>query len=636
LKPQLVVEDDISRLSTIDLNGMNLVFSPSFLKAPYNFDFKMRKVQEAVEGLLKELTVKEEETRSGISNISVSVEDRDYDLAAQVANRIADAFVEKNMSFKRQRTENVLASLEKQLTSAREDLSSSENAWRNFRTSNPTLGLTADGQQRFDRFLQLEQGASEAGQTLLNAQALESRYMQAPPENKTNVAAEVVAFLTAKDVGSASVFQSQLSDLASEERDLARNYARDHPLRKEVERKIETIDDEILSSLQNFILSVQKTQMDKAAEGVSISTELQNLPGKELQLAQLDRREQLATDIYAMVLNRYNQLKAANAGDVPEVFVMDYAVPPIAPPVNIPRLAVLLGLANVGILFFPLMAWNGMSRTVHTEYQFVRKTGKALLECIPRSSRLKNRFHDNDAAGEGPILRMAQAEPDEIVQEIFRSLRTKVLSRINESPGRAIVVTSLEPNAGKSTIAANLAGLIAQQNIKTLLIDADLRFGSLNALFSARQQPGLSEFLDSTTENPLEPSISLIRATSLPNLFFISSGEPKLISSELLASAKFARLRKELASHFPVIIIDAPPIGPVIDAAIFDPVISMYLIVVRAGVTNVTDLAKKIAEFPGIERNVVGYVLNFASMDGKYRYYRYGRYYLRKTAAPSA
>jgi tyrosine-protein kinase Etk/Wzc len=201
-----------------------------------------------------------------------------------------------------------------------------------------------------------------------------------------------------------------------------------------------------------------------------------------------------------------------------------------------------------------------------------------------------------------------------------------MLTLVN-TPEKSVVVTSLEPGAGKSTIAANLAYALAQQQTKTVVIDADLRRGTLYKWFGKSQGPGLSDFIASS--DPVTPSSidALLQATTLPNLFLVSAGTPVQSSSELLASERFAQIKAEIAKRFQLMIVDSPPIEAVSDAAVFAHMFSGFLVVARAGRTDVGELTRKIGEYPIIEEKVLGFVLNGVSSERSAKYYRYSSYY---------
>jgi capsular exopolysaccharide synthesis family protein len=629
-----VYKGKISELSVLDGQGMHLVFSPQFRDAPHDFRFKIRPMQNAVEDLFDAMTVKESDSRSGVSNIAVTVKGRDYRLVADVANAVADAFVQKNASFKSARTRSVVASLEKQLEAVSRDLSSSAEMLRSFRAANPTVGLSEDVKQRVSGLSQMEKGAFDAKKSLADAQDAEARYSAASTEDKVRIAQEILVLLAARNVTSTSAYQSELSDLTAQARDLGRNYADDHPLRLENTRKLEKLSDDIIASLKGYISSTQSSLAGKSTEIQSMYSELQSLPSKELQLAELERRHTIFSDIYSTVLSRYNQAKVLNTGEVAEVFVMDQAVPPIPPPVNVPKLLTLVFAISLAIAVLPVLVADYFDRTAHSEDDFVLKTGSMVLEGVPNIAVLHRTSHNGHWNGKhgnnGATLITIQNE-EGVSKEVFRALRTKMMLRLFDVREKSIVVTSLEPGAGKSTIAANLAYALAQQQLKTIVVDGDIRRGSLYKWFGKKQGPGLSDFITSPDAVTPETVASLIQPTNLPNLSFISAGTPVQSSSELLASERFAGLKEELARRFQLVVMDSPPLEAVIDAAVMAPLFSGFLVVARAGQTNVAELTRKIGEFPVIEEKVLGFVLNDVSSDRSAKYYRYSSYY---AAAP--
>jgi polysaccharide biosynthesis transport protein len=632
-KPTELFKGKLSELSALTGDGFRLIFSNQFRSAPHDFKFKVRDMQHAVEELYNGITVKESDSRSGVSNISVSVKGHDYQLIAEIANSIGDAFVEKSMRFKRARTTSVVSSLEKQLETVSRDLSASSEALRNFRAANPSVGLSDDIKQRIGGLSQLEKGVYDTKKSLADAQDMASRFDAASGDDKIRIAGEIIAFLVSRDVSSASGYRTELSDLVAQARDQERAYASDHPIRLENAKKIESLTGDIVALLGDYISKSKNSLASKSTDVQSMFSELQNLPSKELQLAELERRHQIFSDIYSTVLSRYNQVKVLNTGEVAEAFVMDRAVPPIPPPVNLPKLFALALVAALAVTILPLVAYDFFDRTAHTEVDFNEKTGHHLLEGIPKIKAFHNYSRNgtwNHGLGHNGFIPITLQDKEVVVKEIFRVLRTKTLLRLDAYPEKSIIITSLEPGAGKSTVTANLAYAIARQKIKTLVIDGDLRRGTLHKWFGKNQEPGLSDYINApeTSGSAGQDSISsLIQTTAIPDLFFISSGKPEMMSSELLASGRFEQLKKELEKRFSFLIIDSPPLDALADAAILAPLFSGFLIVARAGSTDIPDLSMRIAEFPIIEEKVLGYVLNNVSHSRTSKYYKYAAYY---------
>jgi capsular exopolysaccharide synthesis family protein len=632
-RPTELFKGKLSELSALTVDGIRLVFSSRFRAAPHDFKFKIMDLQHAVEDLYGRTTVKESDSRSGVSNISVSVKGHDYRLIAEIANSIGDAFVEKSVRFKRARTTSVVSSLEKQLETVSRDLSASSEALRNFRSANPSVGLSDNIKQRIGGLSQLEKGVFDTKKSLSDAQDMLGRYEAASGDDKVRIAGEIAIFLASRDVASASGYRTELSDLVAQARDQERTYASDHPVRVENARKIESLTSNISSLLNNYVSTSKNSLAGKSSDVQSMVSELQNLPSKELELAELERRHQIFSDIYSTVLSRYNQVKVLNTGEVAEVYVMDRAVPPIPPPVSLPKLMALALIAALSVTLLPLLAYDFFDRTAHTEVDFNEKAGHHLLEGIPKIKAFRNHARNGmikHGHGNNGFAPVTLQDKEVIVREIFRVLRTKTLLKLDSYIEKSIIVTSLEPGAGKSTVTANLAYAIARQKIKTLVIDADLRRGTLYKWFGKKQDPGLSDYINAaeTPGSAAQDGVSsLIQATSIPDLFFISAGKPEMMSSELLASGRFEQLKRELEKRFSFIIVDSPPLDALADAAILAPMFSAFLIVARAGSTDIQDLTQRIAEFPIIEDKVLGYVLNSVSHGRASKYYKYAAYY---------
>lgn len=629
-KPVRIFQGTIADASRINIGGIHCFFSQSFLAAPHDFAFEIVDIRRAAEDLLKRVQVKPANPSREQFNIALSVDGFDSPLIAEVANAIADAFVERNATSRKGRTHSVLASLEKQLETVKRDFSGSEEMLRTFRTANPTVGLTEDIRQRVTNLTQMESGVYDVRKALGSAQELMDRFTAATVEEKLRVSSEILVFLAGKGNSSAPVLQTELNQLLAEQRELQRSYAADHPARIENQRKIEDLVKNVQVALKGFVTESQAGLANRTSTILSQSGELQRLPSKELQLAELQRRQQIASDIYSTVLSRYNQAKVANAAEVSEAYVMDYAVPPLPPLANPMKLLMIVLLIGIGIGLGPVLVVDYFDTTARTEYDFKKKTGKMLFEAVPKVSPVNNRVIRDAGAdhppAEGALTLVTEFFPSSYSHEVFRILRTKVLLATEDAAQRVLCITSMETGAGKSFVAANLASIIAAQGIPTVLVDADLRRGILYKTFGCMKNPGLAEALAAADANDATTAGLLIQKTAFANLSFISAGEPSPASSELLASARFAALRETLAQQFPVVIIDAPPIGVVTDAATMAPLVTRYIFVVKAAKTNVRHVMKKLSEFPSVEKRLMGYVLNFCEEKKTDHYYKQSKY----------
>lgn len=214
-------------------------------------------------------------------------------------------------------------------------------------------------------------------------------------------------------------------------------------------------------------------------------------------------------------------------------------------------------------------------------------------------------------------------------QEEFRAIKRKLLNNafgpasktLNNS--NLIMVTSSNPDEGKTFISINLALSIALEQDKTvLLIDADVLRPSLNHELGFGDKKGLLEYLLSEI-NSLQ---QIIYGTNIPNLKIIPAGVPHNLTNELLASDRMISLANELAARYPnrVVIFDCPPILGVNETPILSTLMGQAIIVVEESKTKLVDVVQATSQLT--EDIALGIVMNktLKSTKDTYGYYGYG------------
>ena len=206
--------------------------------------------------------------------------------------------------------------------------------------------------------------------------------------------------------------------------------------------------------------------------------------------------------------------------------------------------------------------------------------------------------------------------------EAYRVIRSNIQFAAIDQPPKSIVITSPEPGAGKSTTASNLAVILAQAELKTILIDADLRRPVLHKIFNVPNLNGLTDLLRS-------PSIDLnnsLNKTSQENLYIIPSGPLPPNPAELLSSRQISQLLHRLEQLVDIVIIDSPPTLAVSDTIALSSKVDGVILVARKGSTRRKMIQKTIANLHQVGGNILGGVLNYTSdKQATYGYY-YGRY----------
>lgn len=226
---------------------------------------------------------------------------------------------------------------------------------------------------------------------------------------------------------------------------------------------------------------------------------------------------------------------------------------------------------------------------------------------------------DADAVKQ-PLL--TQAGPQSPRAESFRQLRTNLQFANISGKAKSVLVTSSVPGEGKSTTATNMAIALAQAGQTVCLVDADLRRPMINDYLGLDRNAGLTTALMGSADVN-----DLIQPWGEESLYVLTSGQIPPNPSELLGSEEMANLLVRLESAFDVVIVDAPPLLPVTDAAVLSQNVGGAVVIVGAQKTTIHDLEKSLASLTMVGARVLGLVLNRLPAKGPDAYsYSYSSY----------
>ncbi|MBN2507216.1 MAG: polysaccharide biosynthesis tyrosine autokinase [Verrucomicrobia bacterium] len=214
--------------------------------------------------------------------------------------------------------------------------------------------------------------------------------------------------------------------------------------------------------------------------------------------------------------------------------------------------------------------------------------------------------------------------------EAYRNLRSSLLfSNDNGERPRLLLVTSSIPNDGKSVTAANLAINMATGGSRVLLVDSDLRKGTLHGRFTVAAHPGFTEVLAGKLNWP-----EAVQPTRVANLFLLPRGSSVQNSGELLLSQITERFLKDAAAQYEYVLVDTPPVMAADDVSSLASLVDGVLFVIRAEHTSARVARAALDNLYQRQARVLGVVFNAVrASTGEYYYYRYKDYY---KAYPSA
>ncbi|KNY52179.1 tyrosine protein kinase [Streptococcus pneumoniae] len=223
-----------------------------------------------------------------------------------------------------------------------------------------------------------------------------------------------------------------------------------------------------------------------------------------------------------------------------------------------------------------------------------------------------------------PTLEIAQKKLEFIkkAEEYYNALCTNI--QLSGDKLKVISVTSVNPGEGKKTTSINIAWSFARAGYKTLLIDGDTRQSVMSGVFKSREKiTGLTEFLSGTAD--LSHGLC---DTNIENLFVVQSGSVSPNPTALLQSKNFNDMIETLRKYFDYIIVDTPPIGIVIDAAIITQKCDASILITATGEVNKRDVQKAKQQLEQTGKLFLGVVLNKLdiSVDKYGAYGSYGNY----------
>lgn len=560
--------------------------------------------------------------------VKVSFDAKDPQLAAQMANTIAEAFIDNDREARFKMTQQAHGWLQDRLKDLRIALSDSETRLQQYREREGLIELESDKQGGVARLIDaVTQRLIEAK---LKTSESRNNYLQiknAKPEELLSLP---------RIINNAVIMDAhrQLMDGERKNAELAQRYGPEHPkmvqamgellaAREQLNKAIAMV----VSGAQYEYEVAQATEKNLEETLARAKSGVQALNKKEFGLAVLEREVATNRQLYDMFMNRAKETNAAQDMQSSIGRIVDTAQVPNGPikpkkAMNVAVALVLGLLLGVGGVLLQAMLDNTLKTSVDVEI----KLHQGLLTSLPVMDKTQRQN-----AG-----MLVQYEPHSLYAEAIRTARTGVLLSALDADTRILLVTSSVPGEGKTTFASNLA-LAHAQTKKTLLIDADMRKPSVaSKLELDPHHAGLSDLVAGAAD-----LASVLQSIAQTGLQVITAGTLPPNPLELLLSKRFAETLAQISSQFDVIVIDSPPVELVSDALVLAPHCSSVIYMARAQETPIPVMKKGLAKLMRANAPLLGVVLNYVDQkqQGYYGYGAgaYGHYgYGHKAAAEKA
>lgn len=571
--------------------------------------------------------------------IEIGFRSLDQGKAARIANAVADAYILDQLQSKYQTTKRASTWLKDRLAELREQAITTDKAVQDFRAKNNLTG-TDNGQLRVDHQL-----------TDLSTQLIMTRSQAAQTKARLD---EVLAIAKTgwRDngalIGSAradGIIRLHSQYLAAEKQaeELASHVAADDPDLVKLRDQAAALQKAMAAELQQLAASYRgeyeaaKSRQDMLQANLDqLNNQTTESRQAQVKLRVLEASAMAYRKLYDSFLQRFVETTEQMSFPNSEARIITSATQAVK---TSPKTGLVLTFAG----FFGLLlscgagyALEHFDRVFRTARQVEDVLGSECLGVLPeiegkdeRADRPADPLPAEAIASRSIRPRLGLLEqvieaPFSRFTETVRGI--KVAGDMTNPRSSVLGVVSAVPGEGKSTVSANLAQLAAHSGARTLLIDADLRLSSLSRWITAHRGEGLVDVLEGR-----KSLAEVVWHDPRTSLEFLPAGIKGQVAhtNEIVASAAMERLLNDARKNYDYVVIDFPPLAPVVDAKAAASLIDAFVLVIRWGTTSFDILTETLGNAGSIRDKLLGAVLNRANISRmkQFESYKGGSYH---------
>ena len=624
--PAGVVGDDAARSALNDADQylatqIKLVESDSVLR-PVEQRFHLRHQ----EGQSAALSERGEETPVALKQlrvtrppntylIEINYRSSDAQLAADASNAIAQSYLERSYEIRARGSAALAGFMEKQMDELKIKMEQSGKALAGFERELNVINPEEKTNILSSRLLQLNTEFTSAQADRLKQEAAFQ-----------SVSGEALEPALATPQGeSLRKLIEHRSEALEHFAEVKSHYGANHPEYRKTQAQLNELEASIASARKEITARVESGYRESERREVmvgdalnSAKSEFDRINGRSFEYQALKREADADKTLYQELVRKIKEA-GINAGfQSNSVRIADSARPTLKP--VFPNIPLNLLLA---FLFATLVGVGGavladlLDKTVRDPEQVARTLRTEVIGSLPLMKNDRGRLAALQSRKAG------ESEEQEVsgFAESVRTLRNSILLANFDRRYRSLLVTSASPGEGKTTTAANLAVVHAEQGRRTLLIDGDLRRPSVHRTFNLPSVVGLSNAL----LGELSWKDALLHLEGLPELDILPAGPPSRRASDLVGRG-LTEVLEEAASEYDLVILDAPPLLGFAEPLQMATAVDGVVVVAKAGQTSRKAVASVLASLNRLRAKVVGIVLNEVHKELSDSYYYYGYY----------
>lgn len=538
-----------------------------------------------------------------IAILNLSIEDNNKDKCTQFLNELVKEYNRRALTIQNTVSVNTGNFIEKRLNVINGQLKDLENNMQSYLVDNKGMDYSTTSKNMLDKINQFNQ---EIVETNTNISLLE--YLKEYVNDKANKNNYIPVNIGVENEALTRLVQ-KYNDLKlnrSKLLDPASGGGADNPIIKEIDNNIKLTEKNIVTLIDNIIsgLKFNISRIDRYVD--DITKEMEGIPSKEKEYLTLKRLQTIKEGLYVSLLNKMEENSLSQAVQVDNATIVDIGDGPsghIAP--NMLKSVILGVIVGFIVVAFVIFLMKFFDTKVHTSEDIEKILDAPILGIIPfDKEKGLVRLSDND-----------------LKSESFRLLRSNLYFMNKKNVCNRIITNSIGENSGKTYNSSNLARTIAFAGQKVLLIDLDIRKGTLSKLFKIDRLDGMTNYL---IDDDITIDDIICKDTEIENLHIIPCGDRAPNPSELLMDEKLDSLIDNMSDKYDYIIMDNVPIDAVSDPFIVNRLANITLFIIRAG-----KLEKKALKFISKlkeENKLKNLAIVLNGVKKKYQQYGYGNY----------
>jgi capsular exopolysaccharide synthesis family protein len=537
-----------------------------FLNKTYYFAFN--KSTEIAKVYLDRVKGQINDVNSESNVIRLQIQGKQPQREIDYLNELISVYIQNKMNYQTETQKKSLQFIDQQLNGITDSLNIASSNFSQFKSRNQIINISEQGTQVMQTLKEIESEKNKNQMQIDYFRNLLS-YLKKSDDMQQLIAPSVVGIgdnaLNSMVIKMAELYsRRQLMSLSARE---------NTPTILMIDKEIAQINSRLLENVTNLISNAETVNNSLEAQRNRIRGQLNQLPEKEQDMINFQRRYELTNEVYTFLLQKRAEINISLAGTTPDVQIIDEACMETTSLVGTaPRIKVAMGfILGIGLPAIFLLIVNFFSNSIESQEDIEQNTKLPVLGNVIHShSNSDTPVNDNSRSG---------------IAESYRGIRTNLQFMLNDKQKRIVAIHSTNPGEGKSFTSSNLATILAMNDKKVVLIGADMRKGRIHKIFKVENEHGLSTYLSE------QDSIDgVIFDTFIDNLKVIPAGPIPPNPSELIDKPIMLSLLEELSTRFDYVIIDNAPTSIVTDGFLIGRHASLNIFILRYGISKIEQL----------------------------------------------